>query len=69
MRIGSFEIVRKRKVRKTIEEKVGDYIGTEEVRALVAKIARSEVKNYMAWLAEEAEMPWTGPVDWLGKVR
>jgi hypothetical protein len=38
-------------------------------RALLAKIARAEVKNYMAELAEDAEMPFIGPAEFLRIVR
>ena len=38
-------------------------------RAIVAKAARSEVKNYLAQLAEAAEMPYTGPEGFIEALR
>jgi hypothetical protein len=38
-------------------------------RALVAKIARSEVKNYLAELAEQAEIAFEGPAPFLSHIR
>lgn len=38
-------------------------------RAIVAKVARSEVKNYIAQLAEVAEMPYTGPEGFIEALR
>lgn len=34
-------------------------------RALIAKMARSEVKNYLAELAEQAGVPFTSPVGFI----
>lgn len=36
-----------------------------EGRVLVARLARSEVKNYLAEIAEEAEMPFVSPASFL----
>ena len=33
--------------------------------ALVAKMARAEVKNYLAELCEQAEVPFTNPVEFV----
>lgn len=38
-------------------------------RELVARMARAEVKNYLETLAEEADMPFTGPAEFLRSVR
>jgi hypothetical protein len=38
-------------------------------RAIVAKAARSEVKNYIAYLAEQAQMPYTGPEGFIEALR
>lgn len=38
-----------------------DYLATDEhPRAIVARMARSEVKNYLAEVAEAAEVPYFG---------
>lgn len=36
-----------------------------EYRKIIAKIARAEVKNYLAELAESAEMPFPSPEGYL----
>lgn len=38
-------------------------------RAVVAKVARSEVKNFMAEVAEEAGIPFESAAAFLGRVR
>jgi hypothetical protein len=38
-------------------------------RALVAKIARAEVKNYLAEIAEQAELPFCGPVEFIRELQ
>lgn len=37
--------------------------------AVVARLARSEVKNYLAEIAEQAEVPFPGPSDFVHQVR
>lgn len=40
-----------------------------EARAITAKMARSEVKNYLADLAEQAEVPFGDPAGFLRAIR
>lgn len=69
MRIGSFEIKTQRLVRKTIAEQVSEHLASQEVREIVARMARSEVKNYLALLAEENDLPFSDPAAFLAQVR
>lgn len=36
-----------------------------EVKKIAAQMARSEVKNYLAEIAERAELPFSGPVQFI----
>jgi type III secretion system FlhB-like substrate exporter len=38
---------------------------TESARAIIAKMARAEVKNYLAELAEQAEVPFGDPAEFV----
>lgn len=69
MRIGSFEIKRQRRVKKTVKELATEYLASQEAREIVARMARSEVKNYLAELAEGAEMPFGDGASFLAYVR
>lgn len=54
----------------TVAAEVRDYLaGAPEVQRAVARMARSEVKNYLAELAEEADVPFGSPSGFLGAVR
>jgi hypothetical protein len=56
--------------KRTIAVEVVDAIATHPApSAVIAKMARSEVKNYLAQLAEEAEMPFGNPAGFLRTVR
>jgi hypothetical protein len=53
-----------------IEARVAHTIRTQpEPRNIIAKMARSEVKNYLAQLAEEAEMPFGDPAGFLRAIQ
>jgi hypothetical protein len=52
-----------------IRERLGEFLGQPHGRALVGKVARSEVKDYLAELAEEADMPFPGPMGFLANVK
>ena len=53
-----------------LERVVLDHLRADpEVRAVVAKMARSEVKGYLADLAEQAEMPFVNAAGFLRGVR
>src|SRR5579872_939592 len=69
MRFGNIEIVRKKKERKTIEQKVGEHLLSQDVRDIIARMGRSEVKNYLGDLAEEAELPFVSPSRFLGQIK
>ena len=69
MKIGSFVIRRERKVRATIADKVSAHIGGDQVREAIARMARSEVKNYLAELAEAAEIAFVNPAHFLALVK
>jgi hypothetical protein len=66
VRIGSIYITR-----RTLQERiqtaqvVRDWLLSVEGRELVARMARSEVKSFLAAIAEEAGMPFTGPEEFL----
>lgn len=36
-----------------------------QVQIIAARMARAEVKNYLAELCEQAEVPFTGPVEFV----
>jgi hypothetical protein len=49
---------------------ITEYLRTDpEVRKLVAKMARAEVKNYLAELAEQSNLPFYGPAAFLRGLR
>jgi hypothetical protein len=53
-----------------IERRVAQTITTQpEPRMIIARMARSEVKNYLAELAEEAEVPFGNPAGFLRGIR
>lgn len=55
------------KIRK--RQKIRELLRTDpEARQIVARMARSEVKNYLAQLAEEAEIPFASPTKFLALV-
>lgn len=55
MRIGPFQMTRIRR-----------FVAVDPaIRQVIARMARSEVKNYLAQLAEEAEVPFDDPVSCL----
>jgi hypothetical protein len=66
MKIGSIYITR-RKTAKEIHESqlIKNWLRSVEGRELVSRMARSEVKNYLAEIAEEAEMPFVSAATWL----
>jgi hypothetical protein len=46
----------------TVTARVRGYLASApEVQRAIARMARSEVKNYLAELAEQAEVPFAGP--------
>jgi hypothetical protein len=54
----------------TLRESVLEHMKTDpEVRMLAAKMTRSEVKNYLAALAEQAEYPFDSPAGFLRAIR
>lgn len=53
----------------TVDAAVRIHLRTAEVRESIARIARSEVKNYLAELAEKAEMPYPGAVEFLKDIK
>jgi hypothetical protein len=54
----------------TVAAEVRDYLAdAPEVQRAVARMARSEVKSYLAGLAEEAEVPFLSPAAFLRGVR
>lgn len=69
MRIGIFEVHRlRRHPQSGRRELPWDKLRQDlspAASAIVAKVARSEVKNYLAELAEQAEVPFTGPVEFI----
>lgn len=48
---------------------VREYLRDAEVKQSIARLARSEAKNYLAELAENAEMPFSSPEAFLSLVR
>jgi hypothetical protein len=52
-----------------IQERLSEFLALPPGRALVARTARSEVKDYLAELAEEADMPFPGPMGFLANVK
>lgn len=69
MKLGSVTITRKQKVKKTIERQVDEHLVSQDVREIIARMARSEVKNYLAQLAEENDLPFSDPAAFLAQVR
>ena len=68
MKIAGIAITRQRKIKRTIEDRVNEHLVTQDVRKIIARMARSEVKNYLADLAERAEVPFDGPENCLRNV-
>ena len=66
MKLGRVEVFFNRKA--TVEAAARDYLRGPEVSESVARMARSEVKNYLAELAEKAEMPFRGAAEFLNDV-
>jgi hypothetical protein len=55
--------------KSTIRETVMRHLRDDpEIRKIVARMARSEVKNYLAHIAEEAMLPFHSPEDFLGRI-
>lgn len=73
MKLGIFEIHRLRKHpvsgRREIPWDILQQDLSPATRAIVAKIARSEVKNYVAEQAERAEMPFTDVAGFIGEIK
>jgi hypothetical protein len=55
--------------KSTYAATVEKYLKSQHVREGVARMARSEVKSYLAEIAEEAEIPFASPVDFLRVLR
>jgi hypothetical protein len=68
MKIGSLHLAWL-PARQVIEQETRDYLAGPEVQRAVARMARSEVKNYMAELAEQAEVPFPSPAGFLRALR
>lgn len=70
MKIGSLHItwLASQKQRDQQEAVIGFLRDHPAGREVVARMARSEVKNYLARLAEEAEVPFDDPVSCLRNV-
>jgi hypothetical protein len=70
MKIGTIEINWHRGSTTTLREAVLEQMKTDpEVRVIAAKMARSEVKNYLAALAEEADYAFDSPAGFLRAIR
>lgn len=69
MKIGSFTFTRQRRVRLTVQQLTDAYLQSAPGRIRVGRIARGEVKNYLAELAEETEMPFGSPAAFLQGLR
>lgn len=65
MKLGSITISKQKRTRRTISQQVSDHLASAEVRELLARMIRSEVKNHLAELAEEAEMPFPSAAGFL----
>ncbi len=61
MKLGSVEITLNS--RKQAEVAVANYVRSDEMRLLVARVARSEVKNYLQTICEEAGISFTSVRD------
>lgn len=65
MKIGAVEIYW-HPGRSTIRDMTIRHLRTDpEVRKILAMLGRSEIKNYLAEIAELAELPYFGPVEFL----
>lgn len=73
MKIGFFEIHRLRKHPVSGRQELPWDVLLQDLspaaQAVIAKMARSEVKNYMAELAEKADLPFSNPVAFLLALR
>jgi hypothetical protein len=70
MKIGPIEIMWHPGTTTTLREAVLEHMKTDpEVGMIAAKMARSEVKNYLAALAERAEYPFDSPAGFLRAIR
>lgn len=70
MKFAGISITRQRKIKRTIEQQVGDFLNNDpRVMQCVARMARSEVKSYLGELAEGVEMPFSDPASFLAWVR
>lgn len=49
----------------TVEVATRNYLRSPMGRMHIARMARSEVKNYLAELAEKAEMPFNSPSEFI----
>lgn len=57
-------------MRANVQQQVRAFLGhPDHGRLIMARMARSEVKNYLAELAEEANMPFRSPGAFLGEVK
>jgi hypothetical protein len=62
-------IARSDSARTATEQHAANFLATPDVKGTVARMARSEVKNYLAELAEEAEIPFANPAGFLRAVQ
>lgn len=70
MRIGALHITRLTEPRAAIlRQEIRDYITSEHVWNAISRIARGEVKNYLAEIAEEAGVPYNNPADFMRETR
>lgn len=69
MKFGPFEIYY-HPGETTVEQAVKRHLATDPgVARAIARMARSEVKNYLAELAEDAEVPFGDPVSFIRTVK
>lgn len=69
MKIGPVEIYFRRGNTTVGDETLNFLNNDQRVQSGVSRMARSEVKNYLAELAEDAEMPFSSPEAFLRLVR
>jgi len=66
MRLGNFYITRETtNWQDRVSEHALHWFLSPRGQQVVARMARAEVKNYLAEIAEEAGMPFTGPEEFL----
>lgn len=61
MKFGPIEVYYNPSKTSIIVDAVREYLRSEEVSRAVYRMARSEVKNYMAEVCEAADVPFEGP--------